>query len=157
MMNRDATGQKLPFFVYGTLMIGQPNDYLWHGCLKARDAAVFDEGRLVDYGHYPVLLPADGESVLGQLIRVVNGRYAATLQRVDELEGFDPQRPNHSLFRRVRRTIRTRRGTRHAAWVYIGQGSTLKSLPVVPGGDWTTHSAGNKRALPNTGQDPSAP
>ena len=54
-MNRHAPEQ-LPFFVYGTLLPGQPNDDLWGDGIAQVETAVLDDSHIYDMGYYPMLV-----------------------------------------------------------------------------------------------------
>ncbi|MFN2138219.1 MAG: gamma-glutamylcyclotransferase family protein [Candidatus Promineifilaceae bacterium] len=146
MTKRDATGPKLPFFVYGTLMPGQPNDYLWQDSLIHAQPAIY-EGRLLDCGYYPVLIAAKGERVMGQLVSVAATQYMKIVAELDTLEGFDARNPDASLFRRVRRVVQTKSGVWETAWLYMGQGPRTEAFPVIPNGDWEAYSAADRHIM----------
>jgi gamma-glutamylcyclotransferase (GGCT)/AIG2-like uncharacterized protein YtfP len=57
----------LPFFVYGTLLPGQPNYPLWAAAIRSEQPATLPNGRLYDMaqlglGHYPLLVEDMGNS-----------------------------------------------------------------------------------------------
>jgi gamma-glutamylcyclotransferase (GGCT)/AIG2-like uncharacterized protein YtfP len=91
-------------------------------------------GRLYDLGDYPgVVLDAAGEErVFGELAELPGD--AALWARLDRYEGFDPQRPETSLFRRVRCRAE---GSEHAgeAWIYVC-GREPGPERLLPGGRW---------------------
>lgn len=129
----------LPFFVYGTLLPGQPNYYLWEKQIVAQQKATLTNGRLYDLGHYPMLIEIPGEQVSGRLVTIRREAYTTVLNRLDRLEGFSPDRPDESEYRRVQREVITASDTAVSTWVYIGQNRFVHSLPIVKNGDWVTY------------------
>ena len=135
-----ATMDFLPFFVYGTLLPGQPNYYYWGDAILAMETAVFPNGRLYDLGSYPMLIEAEGGSVTGAVITVDQSQYHAILTRLDQLEEYDPEQPEQSSYIRAKRAVQLPDGRIQTAWVYIGQWHFQPSLPVIKNGDWVEHS-----------------
>lgn len=80
--------QRLPFFVYGTLIPGQPNDHLWQGAIGSLEAAVFDNGRLYDMGFYPMLVEGRAGMVKGKLIRVDGDWVPHAARRYNEISSW---------------------------------------------------------------------
>ena len=140
-MDSEATGQTLPIFVYGTLMIGQPNDYVWQECIESFESAIINDFRIFDFGYYPVMAEEEGGKVLGQLVRLEGTCYSRTIQNLDFLEGFNPKHPHQSNFRRIRVFVSTDKGENIEAWAYIGWKSTVRKLPLIEHGDWGRHAA----------------
>ncbi len=52
--------EPLPFFVYGTLLPGQPNDELWADSIIKIEAAFLDNSHIYDMGYYPMLVAQSG-------------------------------------------------------------------------------------------------
>ena len=104
-MDVKSKQELLPFFVYGTLLPGQPNAYLWGEAVAAQQTAVLPNGRLYDLGSFPMLVEEGEESVQGMLIWVRPAEYTAVVASLDELEGYDPAQPLASAYRRVRRAV----------------------------------------------------
>ncbi|MFL7838311.1 MAG: gamma-glutamylcyclotransferase family protein [Candidatus Promineifilaceae bacterium] len=138
-MNSQATTQPLPFFVYGTLMIGQPNDYKWRDCIQSFESAFIKDCRLFDFGYYPIMTNGDGGSVVGQIINLKKECYIQILQDLDFLEGFDPDHPENSNFLRIRARVVTTAGGELEAWTYVGKGSKVQNLLPIESGDWAKH------------------
>jgi len=117
-------------FVYGTLRSNQPNAPRLGGATPLGWATT--DGRLVDLGDYPGLVEGDG-AVVGELFHLP----LAALDRIDDLEGFDPLDPEGSLFLREERTVHLPgRNARLSAWTYRwphGGGSPIEN------GDWVRH------------------
>lgn len=140
-MDVKSTPDPLPFFVYGTLLPGQPNAHLWGDGLVAEQAARLPNGRLYDCGAFPMLVEEGEEAVSGSLIAVQPELYPAILARLDALEGYDPAEPNASAYRRVSRDVITADGRRQTAWVYVGHAAALPGMAPIPGGDWRRYAA----------------
>lgn len=142
-MKAEMKTDRLPFFVYGTLLPGQANDYLWGESIEVREPAVFAGGRLYDMGAYPMLVESeDGGRVRGFLVSVHIAEYDQIIARLDVLEGYDPERPDESPYRRVRRRVQTAAGRSLAAWVYLGQAHSVTDRPAITSGDWASYAAG---------------
>ena len=139
-MNRHAL-QQIPFFVYGTLIPGQPNDHLWRGGIKSIETAVFRNGKLYDLGHYPMLVEEGVGTVRGKLISVANGQYKDILQRLDSLEGYNPEQPSKSSFRRIKREVTTGTGQKFLCWLYVGRQEFVLDGKMIPSGDWENYAA----------------
>ncbi|MCP4427555.1 MAG: gamma-glutamylcyclotransferase, partial [Chloroflexi bacterium] len=92
-----------PFFVYGTLLSGQPNAVLWQRDGVSAGAALFPNGRLYDMGGYPMLVEGEGGLVKGEIVAVPDGHYTAVLARLDALEGYNPTQPQAPGYRRLAR------------------------------------------------------
>lgn len=85
-------------FVYGTLLRGLSRANALSRSLFLGHAEI--QGDLYDLGHYPGLVDGVGR-VLGELVEVDAG----TLTMLDEIEGYDPQFPEQSLYRRETREV----------------------------------------------------
>lgn len=129
----------LPFFVYGTLLPGQPNYQLWGRFVLSEKTAVFANGRLLDLGNYPMLVENGNDPVKGMVVTVRPTAYETVLARLDHLEGYDPQNPNRSEYIRVERCVHLADGTAVDAWVYLGQTIFSDNIPLVKDGDWVSH------------------
>ena len=113
-------------FVYGTLRSGQPNAPRLGGAERLGRASV--QGRLAHLGSYPGLVDGVGQ-VFGELYRLPS----SALNRIDELEGFDPSDPDGSLFLRVVRPVLLEDQRSLDAWTYLWPGP---SKDWIPHGDW---------------------
>ncbi len=134
--------QMLPFFAYGTLLPGQPNFDLWQQAVTQCRPAVYPGGILYDLDTYPMLLDGGSGQVVGMLMQVDPVAYPTVLRRLDELEGFDPRRPDNSVFQRRQRPVTLPTGEQTPAWVYLGRPALVQHAPVIPHGDWVRHTAG---------------
>src|SRR5712692_2618841 len=87
-------------FFYGTLM----SAFKRHGRSRI-DAKLTLRGRgwinaaLFDLGIYPAAIPATDSRVWGEIHRMADSD--AVLAALDEVEGFRPNQPESSLYRRV--------------------------------------------------------
>jgi len=124
--------------VYGTLR----SEFALHERLGLATALVplgrcGIRGRLVDLEAYPGLI--DGSSrVEAELFGIRDPR---VLERLDAYEGFEPARPEASLF--VRRWVRLAEPSL-AAWVYV-YARDATGRPLVASGCWCTHLAARAR------------
>ncbi|MER6189509.1 gamma-glutamylcyclotransferase family protein [Streptomyces cyaneofuscatus] len=155
------TGE-LPFFVYGTLLPGEPNhDLFLRGRTSGERAAVLPRALLYDGPGYPYAIDGHGR-VHGTLLTAAPGVYGELLGLLDHLEEYlGPGHPRN-LYERVVREVElpgegapgthegqgppgTREGqgppgTR--AWVYLAAAAVTRSLrtsgSVIAEGRWVT-------------------
>jgi gamma-glutamylcyclotransferase (GGCT)/AIG2-like uncharacterized protein YtfP len=145
-----SSSSQLPFFVYGTLLPGQPNYHLWGGAIRSERAAFLPNSRLYDMallnlGHYPMLVEEQGKQVVvGMLVEVEPGFFDAVLRTLDLLEDYRPGRPNESYYHRAKRIIASTNGHQHVAWVYLGRPGLVVGLEPIPGGNWKAYCANRK-------------
>ncbi|MAT97258.1 MAG: hypothetical protein CL608_08960 [Anaerolineaceae bacterium] len=138
----------LPFFVYGTLLPDQPNYFLWESDIVAMEPAVFSGGQLYDLGYYPMLVTAvPPKKVHGMLMTVDPAHYEAVLQRLDELEGYDPEQPEDSGYQRQVVEVVLADGRSQQAWVYLGNAELVKDKSVIAGGSWAAYTANSQPDL----------
>jgi gamma-glutamylcyclotransferase (GGCT)/AIG2-like uncharacterized protein YtfP len=130
---------RLPFFVYGTLLPGQPNAFLWQGMETHMEPARLDNGRLHDMGGYPMLVEAGANPVKGQIITIAHDFYEQVMARLDFLEGYDPFRPDLPGYHRVIRNVIMANGRTAPAWVYIGQLEWVNGRVLISNGDWVAY------------------
>lgn len=131
--------QKFPFFVYGTLLPGQPNAFLWRGLETSIGQAWLGNGRLHDMGGYPMLVEMGANPVKGQLITIAPESYEIVKARLDILEGYTPFKPELAGYRRVVKKVMVDNGRAASAWVYVGQVELVNGRFLVPDGDWATY------------------
>jgi gamma-glutamylcyclotransferase (GGCT)/AIG2-like uncharacterized protein YtfP len=131
----------LSFFVYGTLLPGQPNYGLWRGRIESEQEATFANGRLYDMGYYPMLVEGEVGRVQGLLITVRPQEYEAVVMELDALEGYDPGQPDACAYCRVERSVTLIDGRSVSAWVYLGHSRYVSELTPVTGGDWARYVA----------------
>ncbi len=132
--------RQLPFFVYGTLLPGQPNAYVWGQSIVVQDKATLTPGRLYDLGDYPICVETADGLVHGLVITVRTTDYDAVLAELDALEGYMPDRPDESEYIRVSRKVQLENGTAVTAWVYIAPPHFTPMLPMIPDGDWLAYA-----------------
>jgi len=140
------TQSQLPFFVYGTLLPGQPNYGYWRGGVLAQQPALLPEACLFDRGNYPMLIENRPGTVRGLAITVFPSLYPAILAALDTLEGYDPSRAETAEYRRERRVIQLLNGLPVVAWVYVGQPDQMDDLPQA-GGDWKQYARTRQREI----------
>ena len=131
----------LPFFVYGTLLPGQPNYDVWLPAISRMRPAELHHCRLYDLGDYPMLVPWAGGVARGMLVELQWEGYAAVVAALDYLEGIDATAPGESAYRRVRRIVRPAGNHAAVAWVYLGDPAFVFGLPAIDT-DWKTWQRG---------------
>ena len=139
-----------PFFVYGTLMVGECNRRLLEGRVRGRTAgelggALLFHGPGVPYPYpYAVPDPAGAGTVCGEVVEIEGEAYEQVVAELDRLEGYVPGGPP-GLYDRVLRTVRTPAGPVDA-WVYLAVGATarelLRSGVRIGSGDWRRRRSG---------------
>ncbi len=137
-MDRSAS-EAHPFFVYGTLLPGQPNEHYWRGAIRSVEPAVFENGNLYDMGYYPMLVEEGGGNVTGKLVSVANGLYRDVLDRLDDLEGYLPDEPSKSSYRRVKREVSTQDRQSRWCWLYVGLRDQTDNCQLVSNGNWEVY------------------
>ena len=91
---------------------------------------------MYDLGGYPGAVLQDGEgdtAIVGEVLELPDE--ADLIRRLDEYEGFDPDRPEASLYVRVERPVVMAGGGRVVASVYEYRGETGGRAPI-PDGDY---------------------
>ncbi|MFE2289888.1 gamma-glutamylcyclotransferase family protein [Streptomyces sp. NPDC059452] len=135
---------ELPFFVYGTLLPGEPNhDLFLRGRTSGEQAAVLPRALLYDGPGYPYAIDGHGR-VHGTLLTAAPGVYGELLGLLDHLEEYlGPGHPRN-LYERVVREVELP-GEEPAvtrAWVYLAAAAVTRSLrtggSVIDGGRWVT-------------------
>ena len=120
-------------FFYGTLMSGfkRPGR-------ERLDAKLTLVGRgairaaLFDVGLYPAAIPATDASVHGELHRMSD---ADVLHELDEIEGYRPEQPDLSLYRRLEARVTLADGRTAVAWTYF-YNAPLGNAPRIESGDY---------------------
>lgn len=122
-------------FVYGTLRRGQP----LHPHLEPPRARFVGEGRIVgrlfDLGEFPGATPDPKRfsTVRGEVHELFDPQ--ETLVVLDDIEGFDPKRPERSLFERRETQVTLDAGGTVRAWVYFYRQPLLEATEI-PDGDF---------------------
>jgi gamma-glutamylcyclotransferase (GGCT)/AIG2-like uncharacterized protein YtfP len=120
-------------FFYGTLMSGfkRPGR-------ERLDSKLTPIGRgaihaaLFDVGLYPAAIPATDALVQGELHRMSDD---TVLHELDEIEGFRPEEPDASLYRRLETPVTLQDGRTEIGWVYF-YNAPLGSAPRIESGDY---------------------
>ncbi|WP_405458832.1 gamma-glutamylcyclotransferase family protein [Streptomyces globisporus] len=143
-----AADAELPFFVYGTLLPGEPNhDLFLRGRTAGERPAVLPRALLYDGPGYPYAIEGHGR-VHGTLLVAAPGVYGELLGLLDHLEEFlGPGHPRN-LYERVVREVElpgTGDGGSVRAWVYLAATAVTRSLRTggvrIPEGRWVTGRA----------------
>lgn len=132
--------ERYPFFVYGTLLPGQPNHYLLADDVVAQAPAIMPEARLFDMDGFPMLLEGGYQAVNGLVIDINQAAYDGVLARLDELEGVNHSDRAASLYLRQKRQVQLLDGSLRIAWVYVGRLNFVQGRESF-GGDWIAYSA----------------
>ncbi|MFN2106585.1 MAG: gamma-glutamylcyclotransferase family protein [Candidatus Promineifilaceae bacterium] len=140
-MSSEATSEPLPFFVYGTLLPGQPNAFLWQDTIRALEYAQISDCCLYDLRQFPVMVNQKGYTVHGLLVWVADEHFSHVLEDLDFFEGFHPGRPQKSNFRRVKVQAAARDGRTVIAWAYMGHKRHVQGHLIIESGDWAQHVA----------------
>ncbi|MDC0527035.1 gamma-glutamylcyclotransferase, partial [Euryarchaeota archaeon] len=118
--------ERLPFFVYGTLIPDQPNYYLWKDSIADTKNGIIKNYQLFDMGHYPMILQSEGNNVHGMLMYVNDEDYEKITKIIDNLEGYNPENHGNSAYNREMRDIELKNGESEKAWIYIGSKEYVK-------------------------------
>ncbi len=145
-MQTDA--KQLPFFVYGTLMPGQPNFAVWGNDVTRLETAVLPNSLLYDLGQYPMLVETGAGKVTGFLVHIHANAYQSLLTRLDWLERYDSNHPDQSLYHRLPRMVMIQGNRDIMAWVYVGNAAYVAGLEPIAGGDWAAYLAAQPQGPP---------
>jgi len=116
-------------FIYGGLMRGFDLHHYMMGATFIGQGRV--HGKLVTLGRYPGLIDGTGD-VRGELYQLDD---PAQLEALDDLEEYDPERPEQSEYIRAVREVRLDDGRTCSAWVYV-YNRDAKDCPAIATGDW---------------------
>lgn len=141
-----AEVERLPFFVYGTLLPYQPNFSLWPSRIALTAPVHLGSAALYDMGSYPMLIEEGVGRVRGALIEVPAMHYAPVVQALDALEMYDPVAPERSLYLRVARQVELPDGSLRRAWVYIGKPQAVVGREAF-GGDWVGYASASQTGI----------
>lgn len=135
--------EKLAFFVYGTLVIGQPNEHRWLGAAQRHARASIGNARLHTFPAFPMMLVDTGdaladERVRGQVVWVDEAKFDEVLQSLDALEEFNVNDADASVYLRVRVTATIdETGESVPCFAYCARSTDqVRDLPRVPDNDW---------------------
>jgi gamma-glutamylcyclotransferase (GGCT)/AIG2-like uncharacterized protein YtfP len=87
---------------------------------------------LFDVGLYPAAIPATDALVQGELHRMSDD---TVLHDLDEIEGFRPEEPDASLYRRLQTPVTLDDGRTELAWTYF-YNAPLGNAPRIESGDY---------------------
>jgi gamma-glutamylcyclotransferase (GGCT)/AIG2-like uncharacterized protein YtfP len=120
---------------YGTLMRGGANHVRFCAEALTIEPAVI-VGRLYHLPMgFPAMVETDDGKVFGEAMTFPD--LDATLQEIDRLEGFRPDDPDGSLYRRVIRPVRLlRSGLTVPAYCYLWHRPVPHGAALIPGGRW---------------------
>ena len=135
---------RLPFFVYGTLIPDQPNYYLWKDSIVSTKDGLIKNYQLFDMGHYPMIVESEGNNVYGMLMYVKNEDYTKVTKIIDNLEGYNPENHGSSAYNREIRDIELEDGEIEKAWIYIGSKEYVKRENAVKDGNWVKYISKKK-------------
>ncbi|MBS1817265.1 MAG: gamma-glutamylcyclotransferase [Acidobacteria bacterium] len=124
-------------FFYGTLMSGfkRPGRANLDRVLKPIGRGRISAA-LFDLGIYPAAIPANEDQVHGEVHQMLDPVKA--LATLDEIEGFSPEAPDTSLYRRVEIPVTFDDGRTAPAWVYF-YNAPLGRAERIPSGDYLKH------------------
>jgi gamma-glutamylcyclotransferase (GGCT)/AIG2-like uncharacterized protein YtfP len=91
---------------------------------------------LFDLGIYPAAIPAAEGQVWGEVHQMMEP--AAALTTLDEIEGYSPDAPDASLYRRVEIPVTLEDGHTERAWVYF-YNAPLGRAERIASGDYLQH------------------
>ncbi|HTR25699.1 MAG TPA: gamma-glutamylcyclotransferase family protein [Terriglobales bacterium] len=137
-MNRSTNGRprsKRYLFFYGTLIPRFAPAEIESTVRQLRRVGRGSvRGKLFDLGEYPgAVLSSTGGPIKGLVFELPDD--PKVLDRLDEYEGFDPEKPGSSLFVRKRRQAELEDGRKLACWVYA-YNRPVKAETAVSGGDY---------------------
>lgn len=120
-------------FFYGTLMTGfdRRRRLGLDDQLRFRGRG-WTQGALFDLGLYPAAVPAGDGQVWGEVFEVTDP--APVLAALDDVEGYDPETPDTSLYLRRQVVVHLETGSAEA-WAYF-YNAPLGGAPRIPSGDY---------------------
>ena len=95
---------------------------------------------LFDVGLYPAAIPASDAFVQGELHRMSD---ESVLHELDEIEGFRPEEPDASLYRRLETPVTLTDGRTEIAWTYF-YNAPLGGAPRIESGDYLDYLRVNR-------------
>jgi gamma-glutamylcyclotransferase (GGCT)/AIG2-like uncharacterized protein YtfP len=88
-----------------------------------------------------MLVEGDKDTVKGMLMVPQPNAYIDIMNRLDELEDFDPNRSTTGAYFRAERLVHLSNKETCSAWIYLGRPEFANDAPVIESGDWLAHSA----------------
>lgn len=135
--------QQLPFFVYGTLLPGEANFYLWREAIAGYRPAILGGARLFSLGRFPMIIDAPMGEVRGLVVDIRPSSYQAALSLLDQLEGVHLYPVRGPGYMRMRRLVRPMGGSAVVAWVYVGDEFFVRGREPIDV-DWKTYTRGRR-------------
>lgn len=121
-------------FFYGTLMSGfERRQRLGLEDRIVRRGRGWIEAALFDMGSYPAAVPSPGGRVWGELVEISDSE--VVWPALDDVEGYDPAVPDHSLYIRRVVSVHLHDEREVEAWVYF-YNAPLAEAPRIPSGDY---------------------
>ena len=122
-------------FVYGTLMRGGVNHARFCADAMTIEPAI-TTGRLYDLPMgFPAMIEADGGQVFGEAMTFPD--IEAVVRQTDLLEGYDPLRPNRSMYRRIVVPVQIGASRQRVmAWTYVWNRALPQGATLLPRGRW---------------------
>lgn len=136
---RDGNRESVLLFIYGSLMRGLELHQYMSGATFIGEGHV--RGTLVSLGRYPGMIEGTRD-VRGEVYELDD---AAQLEALDDLEAYDPERPEVSEYVRAERDVVLDDGRRCRAWTYL-YNRDVSGLPDVASGDWRKRDGGAARS-----------
>ncbi len=124
------------FFVYGTLLRGEPRQDAIRRHTPDSVLPATCPGRLVDLGEYPGLVLDAGNApgaVHGELVRIPGRALAAAIARLDAIEDFRGFGVAGSLYARRLVRVTCADGATSLAWTYLYTGDVGTARPIHSG------------------------
>lgn len=113
----------LPLFAFGTLRRGEPNHHFLEGAFERwLPGTLHDYERTIAAHGFPVVAPAIGEQVTGELFFIRHELLIETLERCDILEEIPPGELIGRYYRRAQVVVETASGN-FTAWAYVDPSS----------------------------------
>lgn len=97
---------------------------------------------LFDLGLYPAAVPDEQRVVWGEVYETAEPQ--AVLAALDEIEGYRPDDPDHSLYIRSPAEVTLPDGRGGVAWVYF-YNAPLGHAPLIVSGDYLDHVKARER------------
>tara|TARA_B100000809_G_scaffold225893_1_gene237144 strand:- start:205 stop:591 length:387 start_codon:yes stop_codon:yes gene_type:complete len=100
--------------------------------------------QLFDMGAYPMLVESKEKYVHGMLVFVTPEHTDDMITKIDELEGYNPEKHGESAYNREMREVELESGKTVMAWVYLGHKKYIVQEKPVLGGKWAKYVARKK-------------
>lgn len=119
-------------FFYGTLMSGFDRRHRagLDGRLSYLGRA-WTHGHLYDLGLYPGAVPAADGRIYGEVYETSEA--GPVLEALDEIEGYEPGKPDQSLYVRQEVDVRFPEGTVTPAWIYFYNAPLAQAMRIESG------------------------